>query len=224
LDAFQNQAWRMVTGTEARRAFDLNREDPRVRDRYGRSTWGQQCLLGRRLVEAGVELVTVTLNGPICGRTGSWDDHAVNHHIFDAMRRRAPYFDQAVSALVDDLHERGLDRRVLLIVGGDFGRTPRISYAPDSASGVTQPGRDHWPYANSFLFSGGNIAPGQVIGATDRLGEHATERRVGVGDFAATIYRHLGIDCERITIADPTGRPIPILPEGRPIPELAARS
>jgi hypothetical protein len=223
-DAFQNQALRMVIGPEARRAFDLGREDARVRDRYGRNLWGQQCLLGRRLVEAGVELVTVTLNGSICGRTGSWDDHAVNHHIFNDMKRRAPYFDQAVSALIDDLHERGLDKKVLLIVGGDFGRTPRISYAPDSASGVTQPGRDHWPYANSFIFSGGNIAEGQVIGATDRLGEHATDRRLGVGDFAATIYHHLGIDYERATIADPTGRPVPVLPEGRPIPELIGRT
>lgn len=222
-DAFQEQAWRMVLGREARRAFDINLEDPRLRDRYGRNIWGQRCLLGRRLVEAGVELVTVAVNGSLCGRTGSWDDHAVNHHVFDAMKKRAPYFDQAVSALIEDLHERGLDRRVLLIVGGDFGRTPRISYAPDSASGVTQPGRDHWPHANSFLFSGGNIAEGLVIGATDRLGEHASDRRLGVGDFAATVYRHLGVDYERITIADPTGRPIPILPEGRPIPELVER-
>jgi len=221
-DSFQQQAWRMVIGPEARRAFDLNLEDSRLRDRYGRNTWGQQCLMGRRLVEAGVELVTVTLNGSICGRTGSWDDHAVNHHVFDAMKRRAPYFDQGVSALIEDLHERGLNDRVLLIVGGDFGRTPRISYAADSASGVTQPGRDHWPYANSFLFSGANVREGQVIGATDRLGEHAVDRRLGVGDFAATIYRHLGIDHERVTIADPTGRPVPILPEGRPIPEFAA--
>jgi uncharacterized protein (DUF1501 family) len=223
-DAFQNQAWRMVIGPEARRAFDLSHEDARLRDRYGRNTWGQQCLMGRRLVEAGVELVTVTMNGPICGRTGSWDDHAVNHHIFNDMKRRAPYFDQAVSALIDDLHERGLDKKVLLIVGGDFGRTPRISYAPDSASGVTQPGRDHWPHANSFIFSGGNIPEGHVIGATDRLGEHASDRRLSVGDFAATIYRHLGIDYEQVTIADPTGRPIPILPEGQPIPELIGRT
>src|SRR5439155_4519350 len=191
---FQEQAWRMVTGPEARRAFDLSLEDARLRDRYGRNTWGQQCLLGRRLVEAGVELVTVALNGPLCGRVQNWDDHAVNHHVFDAMKQRAPYFDRAVSALIEDLHERGLEREVLLIVGGDFGRTPRISYAADSGSGVTQPGRDHWPHANSFLFSGGQIAAGRVIGATDRLGEHCVDRRVSVGDFAATIYQHLGID------------------------------
>jgi hypothetical protein len=211
----------MITGPEARRAFDLNLEDVRIRDRYGRNSWGQQCLMGRRLVEAGVELVTVTLNGPLCGRVGNWDDHAVNHHVFDAMKQRAPYFDQAVAALIDDLHQRGLDQHVLLIVGGDFGRTPRISYAADSGSGVTQPGRDHWPHATSFLFAGGNLRTGQVIGRTDRLGEFVSDRRIGVGDFAATVYRHLGIDHEHTTITDPTGRPIPILPEGRPIPELA---
>jgi hypothetical protein len=223
-DAFQDQALRVVTGPEARRAFDLSLEDPRVRDRYGRNTWGQQCLLGRRLVEAGVELVTVTLNGPLCGRVNNWDDHAVNHHVFEAMRQRAPYFDQAVAALIEDLYQRCLDRHVLLVVGGDFGRTPRISYAPDSASGVTQPGRDHWPHATSFLFSGGGITPGQVIGRTDRLGEYVVDRRIGVGDFAATIYRHLGIDYEHATISDATGRPVPILPEGQPIPELSGGS
>jgi Protein of unknown function (DUF1501) len=113
---------------------------------------------------------------------------------------------------------------VLLVVGGDFGRTPRISYAADSGSGVTQPGRDHWPRANSFLVSGGRIAEGLVIGATDRLGEYCVDRRVSDGDFAATLYRHLGVDYERAHIADQAGRPIPILPEGRPIPELVARS
>jgi hypothetical protein len=108
----------------------------------------------------------------------------------------------------------------LLIIGGDFGRTPRISYAADSASGVIQPGRDHWPSANSFVFSGGGIAEGQVIGATDRRGEQAVDRRLGIGDFVATIYRHLGFDAERVAIPDFSGRPIPILPDGRPIKEL----
>jgi hypothetical protein len=221
-DAFQAQAWNIVTGAQARKAFDINLEDPRIRDRYGRNTWGQRCLLARRLVEAGVDLVTATLNGPLCGRTQSWDDHAVNHHVFEAMKTRAPYFDQAVTALIEDIHQRGLDRRVLVIVGGDFGRTPRISYAADSASGVTQPGRDHWPHAMSFLFSGGGIAGGQIIGATDRRGEQVVDRRVGVGDFLATVYRHLGIDAERIAIRDNAGRPVPILREGTPIPELTA--
>jgi hypothetical protein len=227
-DSFQAQAWNVLTGPEARRAFDLSREDPRVRDRYGRNTWGQRCLLARRLVEAGVDLVTATLNGPLCGRVGNWDDHAVNHHVFEAMKYRAPFFDQGVAALVEDLHDRGLDKRVLLVVGGDFGRTPRISYVASSgggvasgAAGVVQPGRDHWPHAMSFLFSGGGIAEGQLIGATDRLGEHPSDRRVGVGDFLATLYRHLGIDAGQATIRDPTGRPVPLLQQaGVPIREL----
>src|SRR6185437_10281101 len=118
------------------------------------------------------------------------------------------------------LHERGLSERVLLVIGGDFGRTPKISYAEDSASGVTQPGRDHWPSANAFVFSGGGIAEGQLIGATDRRGEQVTEGRLGIGDFVATIYRHLGIDAQQVAIPDFSGRPIPILQEGRPIAEL----
>ena len=199
-----------------------------MRDRYGRNTWGQRCLLARRLVEAGVDLVTATLNGPLCGRVGNWDDHAVNHHVFEAMKYRAPFFDQGVAALVEDLNDRGLDKRVLLVVGGDFGRTPRISYVASSgggvasgAAGVIQPGRDHWPHAMSFLFSGGGIAEGQLIGATDRLGEHPSDRRVGVGDFLATLYRHLGIDAGQATIRDPTGRPVPLLQQaGVPIREL----
>jgi hypothetical protein len=229
-DSFQGQAWNVLTGPEARRAFDLSREDPRVRDRYGRNSWGQRCLLARRLVEAGVDLVTATLNGPLCGRVGNWDDHAVNHHVFEAMKYRAPFFDQAVAALVEDLHDRGLDRRVLLIVAGDFGRTPRISYVASSgggvasgAAGVVQPGRDHWPHAMSFLFSGGGIAEGQVVGSTDRRGEHPTERRVGVGDFLATLYRHLGVDADHAAVRDPAGRPVPLLQQGgEPIRELAA--
>jgi hypothetical protein len=228
-DSFHAQAWSVLTGPQGRRAFDLSLEPDRVRDRYGRNTWGQRCLLARRLVEAGVDLVTATLNGPLCGRVGNWDDHAVNHHVFDAMKYRAPFFDQAVAALIEDLHERGLDRRVLLVVAGDFGRTPRISYAASTGSGVAsgaagvmQPGRDHWPYAMSFLFSGGGIREGQVIGATDRRGEHPAERRVGVGDFMATLYRHLGIDAEHATLRDPGGRPVPLLQQGgEPIRELA---
>ncbi|MEK6261259.1 MAG: DUF1501 domain-containing protein [Planctomycetota bacterium] len=230
MDSFEAQAWNMLTGSATREAFDISKEDPRSRDRYGRNMWGQQCLLARRLVEAGVELVTVTLNGPLCGRVGNWDDHAVNHHVFDGMKYRAPYFDQAVSALIEDIHQRGLDQHVLIVVGGDFGRTPKISYAASSGGGVAsgptgtmQPGRDHWPMAMSFLFSGGRINPGQVIGATDARGEHAVERRLGVQDFVATLYRHLEIDASRIEIPNFSGRPIPLLQDGKPIPELLRR-
>jgi hypothetical protein len=229
-DSFEAQAMNILTGTQARRAFYVSLEPAPLRERYGRNTWGQRCLLARRLVEAGVDLVTVTLGGPLCGRVGNWDDHAVNHHVFDAMKYRAPFFDQAVAALIDDLHDRGLDRRVLLVVAGDFGRTPRISYDASTGggkgsqtAGVKQPGRDHWPHAMSFLFSGGGIREGQVIGATDRRGEHPTERRVGVGDFLATLYHHLGIDAEQGSIRDPGGRPVPLLQQGgEPISELMA--
>jgi hypothetical protein len=229
IDGFEAQAWSLLTGHEARRAFDIHREDPRIRDRYGRNAWGQQCLMARRLVEAGVELVTVALNGPLSGRTESWDDHAVNHNVFEAMKLRAPLCDQAVAALIEDLYARGLDRRVMVIVGGDFGRTPKISYAASTGegrasapAGVIQPGRDHWPSANTMLFSGGGLATGQVIGATDRRGEQAVERRLGVGDFLATVYHHLGIDPRQVVIPDFAGRPVPILQDGKPIPELVA--
>jgi hypothetical protein len=222
-DEFESQAWNMLTSTDARIAFDLTKESDQVRARYGRNQWGQQCLLARRLVEAGVELVTTTLSGSLCGRVGNWDDHAVNHHVFDAMQARAPYYDQAVTALIEDLHERGLDKRALVIVTGEFGRTPKISHVASSATGVVQPGRDHWPNATSLLFSGGNISEGQVIGATDGRGEYVIERRVGRQDFLMTVYRHLGIDPRGIEFHNHSGRPIPIVSGGAPIPELTAR-
>ena len=168
----------MLTSSSARAAFEISQETDKTRDRYGRNRWGQQLLLARRLVEAGVEIVTSNLNGPLCGRVGNWDDHAVNHHVFEALKYRAPFFDQAVTALIEDLYARGLDQRVLVVVTGEFGRTPRISYVASSGGGVAsgaegtvQPGRDHWPRANSMLWAGGGIATGGVIGATDRRGE-----------------------------------------------------
>ena len=228
-DAFESQAFNLLTGEEARDAFDLSREDTRTRERYGLNSWGQQCLMARRLVEAGVDLVTVQLGGPLCGRVGNWDDHAVNHNVFEGMRLRAPPFDRAVSGLIEDLYERGLDRRVLVIVSGEFGRTPKISYvassgegAASAAAGVVQPGRDHWPSATSILFAAGGIATGRIIGATDARGEQVTDRRVGVGDFLATVYQHLGIDAANVSIPNFDGRPVPILQEGQPIRELGA--
>ncbi len=227
LDRFEGQALELLTSPQAARAFDLTRESARVRDRYGRNAWGQQLLLARRLAEAGVGVVTTTLDGPLCGRVANWDDHAVNHHVFDALRYRAPFFDRAVSALVEDVHDRGLDRRVLVIVTGEFGRTPRISYVASSGGGVAsgtagtvQPGRDHWPRACSMLWAGGGIRTGQVVGATDRRGEDVVQRRVGPQDFLATVYHHLGIDYRQATIRDFTGRPVPIVRDGTPIPEL----
>lgn len=227
LDEFEAQAIDLLTSPDAAAAFDLEREPAGVRERYGRNQWGQQCLLARRLVEAGVDIVTTTFDGPLCGRVANWDDHAVNHHVFDALAYRAPYFDRAVGALIEDIYERGLDERVLVVVTGEFGRTPRISYVASSGAGVAsapagvvQPGRDHWPQANSMIWAGGGIATGRVVGATDRKGEEVIDRRVGPQDFLATIYQHLGIDYERVAIPDHSGRPTPIVTNGRAIPEL----
>ncbi len=227
LDEFETRAMTLLTNPKTKEAFDLSREDDRTRDRYGRNSWGQQLLLSRRLVEAGVEVMTTSLNGPLCGRVQNWDDHAVNHNVFDAMRFRAAAYDQAISALIEDLFERGLDKRVLVVVTGEFGRTPKINYAPSTGAGdasapagTQQPGRDHWPRAFSNLWAGGGILAGRFIGATDKRGEDSVERICGPGDFLATIYHHLGIDASNTLIRDFNGRPTPIVDHGKPIPEL----
>jgi len=229
LDEFETQALTLLTSSQTKEAFDLSKEDDRVRDRYGRNAWGQQLLLARRLVEAGVDVLTTSLSGPLCGRVNNWDDHAVNHHVFDAMRFRAGVYDQAVSALIEDLFERGLDQRVLVVVTGEFGRTPKINYAASTGegnasapAGTQQPGRDHWPRAFSNLWFGGGIPQGQVVGASDKRGEDSTERISGPGDFLATIYHHLGIDAAATLIKDFNGRPTPIVDHGKPIPELTS--
>lgn len=228
LDGFEAQALNLLMSPAAREAFDLSRESDAVRDRYGRNQWGQQCLMARRLVEAGVDVVATEFDGPLCGRVANWDDHAVNHHVFNALSYRAPFFDQAVSALIEDVYQRGLDRRVLVIVTGEFGRTPKISHVASSGGGVAsgpagtvQPGRDHWPRAGSMLFAGGGIRTGQVIGATDARGEDPISRRVGPQDFLATIYHHLGIDYANTAIENFSGRPVPIVNGGQAIAELA---
>ncbi len=136
IDDFEAQALSLLTSPGAREAFDLSREPDHIRDLYGRNQWGQQCLMARRLVEAGVEIITTTFDGPLCGRVANWDDHAVNHNVFDALKFRAPYFDQAVSALIEDIYARGLDKRVLVVVTGEFGRTPRIERVASSGGGV----------------------------------------------------------------------------------------
>lgn len=227
LDEFETQAMTLLTNPQTKRAFDLSEEDDATRDRYGRNTWGQQLLLARRLAEAGVEVLTSSLSGPLCGRVQNWDDHAVNHHVFDAMRFRAAAYDQAVTALIEDIYERGLDERVMVVVTGEFGRTPKISYEPSTgagnasaAAGTKQPGRDHWPRAFSNIWAGGGIQTGQCIGATDKRGEDVIERHCGPGDFLATIYHHLGIDASKVFIKDFNGRPTPIVDNGKPIPEL----
>lgn len=227
LDEFEDQAMTLLTNPRTKEAFDLSREDDRIRDRYGRNAWGQQLLLARRLVEAGVDVLTTSLNGPLCGRVQNWDDHAVNHNVFEAMRFRAEVYDQAVSALIEDLHERGLDKRVLVVVTGEFGRTPKISYAASTGAGnasapagTQQPGRDHWPRGFSNIWAGGGIDAGRFIGATDKRGEDSIERICGPGDFLATIYHHLGIDSANTLIRDFNGRPTPIVDHGKPIAEL----
>lgn len=229
LDSFEEQAMTLLTHPKTRDAFDLTQESDRTRDRYGRNRWGQQLLLARRLVEAGVEVLTTSLNGPLCGRVGNWDDHAVNHHVFDGMRFRAEAYDRAVSALIEDIYERGLDKRVLVVVTGEFGRTPKINYAASTGegnasapAGTQQPGRDHWPRAFCNLWAGGGIRTGGFIGATDKRGEDSIERICSAGDFLATIYHHLGIDASTTMIEDFNGRPTPIVDHGTPIRELTA--
>ncbi|RFC42653.1 MAG: Protein of unknown function DUF1501 [Verrucomicrobia bacterium] len=229
LDEFERQAMTLLTNPQTRDAFDIGKEDAKTRDRYGRNRWGQQLLLARRLVEAGVDIVTSSLSGPLCGRVSNWDDHAVNHHIFEALRFRMANYDQAVTALIEDIYSRGLDKRVLVVVTGEFGRTPKISFdrstgAGDASApaGTVQPGRDHWPRAFSNIWAGGGIQTGGVIGGTDKRGEDVIERPCGPGDFLATIYHHLGIDSSKVTINDFNGRPTPIVDQGKPIPELIA--
>ena len=227
LDQFEQQAMTLLTSDQTKQAFDLTQEDEQTRERYGKNSWGQQLLMARRLVEAGVDVVTTSLRGPLCGRVQNWDDHAVNHHVFDALRFRANAYDQAVTALIEDIYERGLDQRVLVVVTGEFGRTPKISQAASTGAGnasapagTQQPGRDHWPRAFSNIWAGGGIRTGGFIGATDRRGEDSIERICSAEDFLATIYHHLGIDSAKTVIEDFNGRPTPIVNGGTPIPEL----
>lgn len=228
VDEFDAQALRLLSSPEAARAFDLSQEPEKLRERYGRNRWGQQCLMARRLVEAGVDIVATEFDGPLCGRVSNWDDHAVNHHVFDANAYRAPFFDQAVSALIEDIYDRGLDKRVMVVVTGEFGRTPRISHVASSGGGeasapkgTVQPGRDHWPRANTMLFSGGGIETGQVIGATDARGEDPVSRRLTPYDVLMTIFRHLGYDHVQLGLQNFAGRRNPVFTKGDPIPELS---
>ena len=228
IDNFDEQALNLLSSPGAAAAFDLSREPDSLRQRYGRNQWGQQCLMARRLVEAGVDIVATEFDGPLCGRVSNWDDHAVNHHVFEANQHRAPFFDQAVSALIEDVYDRGLDRRVMIVVTGEFGRTPRISHVASSGAGVAsapkgtvQPGRDHWPRANTMLFSGGGIQTGQVIGATDARGEDPVSRRVTPYDFLITIFNHLGFSPVRLGLQDFAGRRNPVFTKGDPIQELS---
>jgi uncharacterized protein (DUF1501 family) len=220
LDEFQRQAVTMLTSPRVTRAFDLGREDPRLRDRYGRHRWGQGCLLARRLVEAGTSVVTLFIDTPQDGPDfTNWDDHPGNAtrpgHFARYMERRLPYLDEALAALIGDVHQRGLDRQVMVVAVGEFGRTPNFRTGPPDAS----VGRDHWPQAYSALVAGGGLRTGQVVGATDPRGAYPKERPLSPRDLLATVYRHVGID-PSFTYHDPLGRPAPILPDGEPIREL----
>jgi len=226
IDKFNDRAMGLLTSDAARRAFDLTLESDATRDRYGRHVWGQRALMARRLVEAGCKFVTMVLENPyqsgvpfLKQGTYNWDSHAVNCHMFDDLQARLPLYDRAISAIVEDLYERGLDKKVLLVVTGEFGRTPRITNVVGSQTGVMQPGRDHWPQAMSVLLAGGGMRTGQVIGSTNSKGEHPKDRPLTPSDLWATVYRHLGIDYDR-SFPDHRGRPMPILPYGQPIAEL----
>jgi len=197
-DAYQRQALDLVCGAEARRAFDVDQEPAGVRDRYGRHAFGQNLLMARRLVEAGVRLVTVNA---WCGRSRSedvlatqgWDHHGAEVQkcgIFDdttfGLGFVLPRFDEGLSALLEDLNNRGLLETTLVVVVGEFGRTPRIVSNP-------YPGRDHWPQCYSALLAGGGIRGGEVYGASDRNGGYVRNRPVSPEDFGATLFAALGI-------------------------------
>jgi hypothetical protein len=215
LDRYGQQAWDILTSSAARDAFDLDREPWAVRDRYGfmprfdpgaadrcgAPAWSQRILLARRLVEAGVRLVTVDLRW--------WDTHVLG---FDSLRRGfLPRFDRAYSALIDDLEARGLLESTLVIAWGEFGRTPRVN---------NQAGRDHYPNVFSAALAGGPVRGGLVIGESDSRGAFPRANPKTPQDVLATMYRHLGIDTTRHYV-DNAGRPHAVLPGGTPIEELS---
>jgi hypothetical protein len=214
----QRRAVELLAGPRTRTAFDLSREPERVVARYGDSHWGRDLLTARRLVEAGARFVQCQANvrlTPETGRISTWDDHSVNCDIFKAYEERMPLLDRAVSALIEDLYDRGLAQHVLFIFCGEFGRTPKI----ERQDATRRPGRDHWPRAMSVLLAGGGLRMGQAVGATNSRGEEPSERGMDSNCLLATIYHRFGIDPNRLQY-DRAGRPIPILPECEPIAEL----
>jgi hypothetical protein len=212
-DRFTRQAVDLLTSRRTARAFDLAAEPARLRERYGLDAVGQRCLLARRLVEAGVRLVTVDFPCVPGQKAFSWDDHASVWNIFEQMKIRLPVLDRVVSALVEDLAARGLDREVLLVVMGEMSHTPKLSNFKG------QPGREHWGRAMSVFFAGGGLPMGQAIGATNSRGEEPSSRPVSPNDLLATWYDYLGVPVET-TFPDATGRPLPIIPDGKPLREL----
>ena len=208
MDAFTTQAWKMILTPEVRDAFDLSKESDKMKERYGKDSIGQSCLLARRLVEAGSRFVTAA------GYHGtSWDTHSDNDK--GHRDRLTPPLDRTLTALVEDLEERGLLESTLVIAMGEFGRTPMIN---------ANLGRDHWPNCWSLALAGGGIKTGQVVGASDERGFNVAERIVSMGDLYATIYQALGIDWRKEYMS-PIGRPIKIANSledktGSPVTEL----
>ncbi len=192
------RAYTLLLSGKVARAFDLTREDPRLRDRYGRHMYGQSLLLARRLVGAGVPVVQVNM-----GRVQTWDTHSAN---FKSLKDRLlPPTDQGVAALIDDLEARGMLDETLVVVTGEFGRTPRIGAS--TGNNNTKDGRDHWAAVFSAAFAGGGVRGGQVIGQSDRIGAYPASRPYTPADLAATIYRALGVD-PATELRDRLNRPI----------------
>jgi hypothetical protein len=215
MDTFYRRAYQLVTSPEARSAFDLRKEPSRLRDRYGRTTYGQSLVLARRLVEAGVRMVGVYWGGLLNAPDDYWDTHKEN---FPKQKNKLlPIFDQCFSALLEDLRERGLLERTLVIAMGEFGRTPRIGQVTANA-GTDATGRDHWPFCYTLMVAGGGIRGGAVVGKSDGIAAYPTERPVAPEDLIATIYQAMGIDHEA-EVRDRLNRPIPVT-RGEPVTEL----
>lgn len=220
LDEFNRRAFSILTSTKVATAFDLSREKKQVRETYGSHRWGQSCLLARRLAEAGVAVINIDATAPNnTTKHFSWDDHAGAFHLDYAQRERLPQMDQGLTALINDLHSRGLDQSVMVLACGEFGRTPRVTYAPKNFSNQPGVGRDHWPNAFSALIAGGGLQMGKVVGATNSKSEYPIHDAVTPQDLLATVYRHLGIDY-RHEFLNFAGRPVPILSGGKPISAL----
>jgi uncharacterized protein (DUF1501 family) len=201
MDAFSRRAFEMATSEQVQKAFDLNQEPEELRERYGRNSFGaQSTLLARRLVEAGARFVTVRIDG-------QWDSHKDN---FTAHRNLIPPFDQCVSALIEDLDQRGLLDTTLVMIGGEFGRTPKIN---------KDAGRDHWPTVYTTVLAGGGLKQGVIVGESDALAETPKERPISNQDVLATIYHQLGIDYKK-TYQNEANRPVEILNHGKPIAEI----
>jgi hypothetical protein len=226
IEAIRTRALDLISTDAARTAFDLKNESQKTRERYGLHRYGQRALMARRLVEHGATWVTCVLENATppgaqmkLNHCYNWDSHAVNCHIFDDTQYKLGFLDQAMSALIEDLYTRGLNKRVLLVITGEFGRTPRIEYSVGTQTKVQQPGRDHWPQAQSIVVSGA-CKTGVVVGSTTAKAEVPKDRPMTPNDLWATVFSHLGIDYNHTSFPDGTGRPMPMLPFGDVISEL----